>query len=119
MLPQDWIEHRRPDDRELLGWVRPDGDAFVAVDRLGRDVSGPVDWLEAEEALDARGIRWLADRWRLTLDDGTQRLVRLSEVTPERVVVVADDFGAASAVGSRPETFTLPFPAPATLGPVG
>jgi len=78
MLPADWIEHRRADDRELLGWIRPAGEEFVAVDRLGRDVTGAVDWLAAEKALDERGLRWLAERWSLTLDDGTEQRVRLA-----------------------------------------
>ena len=30
----DWTPHRR-DDGELLGWIHPDGDDWVAVDVLG------------------------------------------------------------------------------------
>ena len=114
MLPADWIEHRRADDRELLGWIRPDGEAFVAVDRLGRDVTGPVDWFDAEQALDERGLRWLAERWTLTLDDGTEQRVRFAEVSAERVVVVAEQWGAVLPGAA---TWTLPFPAPAGLRP--
>lgn len=95
MPREDWIEHRRTDDRELLGWIRPEGEAWVAVDRLGRDATARVDWPEAEEALDARGLHWLADLWQLTLDDGSVRRVRFAEVSPNRVVVVEDHFGAA------------------------
>lgn len=114
MPPADWIEHRRPDDRELLGWIRPESDAWVAVDRLGRDASAPVDWPEAEEALEARGLRWLADLWQLTLDDGSVRRVRFAEVSPDRVVVVEDHFGAAVPGAT---TYALSFPAPAALRP--
>ncbi|WP_158372661.1 hypothetical protein [Cellulosimicrobium cellulans] len=114
MLPADWIEHRRADDRELLGWIRPAGEEFVAVDRLGRDVTGPVDWLAAEAALDERGLRWLAERWSLTLDDGTEQRVRFAEVSPERVVVVAEQWGAVLPGAA---TWTLPFPTPDTLRP--
>ncbi|MBW0252442.1 hypothetical protein [Cellulomonas sp. PS-H5] len=114
MLPADWIEHRRADDRELLGWIRPAGEEFVAVDRLGREVTGAVDWLAAEEALDERGLRWLAERWSLTLDDGTEQRVRFAEVSPEQVVVVAEQWGA---VLPGAPTWTLPFPAPGTLRP--
>ncbi|WP_199422392.1 hypothetical protein [Actinotalea solisilvae] len=114
MLPEDWIEHRRPSDRELVGWLRPQGEGFVAVDRLGRDVTGVVDWTDGEEALEERGLRWLADLWQLTLDEGRTLRVVLVEVSPERVVVKLDDFGAVG-VGTR--SWTLPFPAPATLQP--
>lgn len=114
MLRSDWIEHRRPGDCELLGWARPEGDGFVAIDRLGHEITDVVDWLEAEEALDARGLHWLAGLWRLTHDDGTSTRVRIVEVSPERVVVKLDDFGA---VGAELRTWTLPFPAPDSLRP--
>ncbi len=114
MLDETWVEHRRPGDRELLGWVRPDGDAFVAVDRLGRDVTGPVDWLDAEDALDERGLHWLADLWQLTRPDGSVVRVRLVEVTPERVVVKLDDPGS---IDVELVTYVLPLPAPTELAP--
>lgn len=114
MLPEDWIEHRRASDRELVGWLRPEGEGFVAVDRLGRDVTGVVDWTDGEEALEERGLRWLADLWQLTLDDGRPLRVVLVEVSPERVVVKLDDFGA---VGVETQSWTLPFPAPPSLQP--
>ncbi|MCC2315570.1 hypothetical protein [Cellulomonas xiejunii] len=115
MLDETWVEHRRSGDREVLGWVRPSGDGFVAVDRLGRDVTGPVDWTDAEDALDERGLHWLADLWQLTREDGTVLRVRIAEVSPERVVVCVDDKGeAAISAVARHE---LPFPAPASLVP--
>ncbi|ADG73734.1 conserved hypothetical protein [Cellulomonas flavigena DSM 20109] len=110
-----WVEHRRSGDRELLGWVRPEGDDFVAVDRLGRDVSGPVGWVEAEEVLDERGLLWLAGLWQLTRPGGSVVRVRLMEVSPRRVVVKVDDHNAVG--GGPPPTYELPFPAPATLAP--
>lgn len=115
MLDETWVEHRRSGDRELLGWVRPSGDGFVAVDRLGRDVSGVVDWTDAEDALDERGLQWLADRWQLTREDGTVVRVLLLEVSPAGVVVKVDDMNAVGE-GAIP-TYALPFPAPATLAP--
>jgi hypothetical protein len=48
-----------------------------------------------------------------------ERRVRIGEVSAARIVVVADDFGSASAVGAKPERFELPFPAPAVLRRVG
>ncbi len=114
MLPEDWIAHHRPGDRELVGWLRPDGEGFVAIDRLGREVTGVVDWTDAEEALEEHGLRWLADLWELGHVDGTTSRVRLVEVTPERVVVKRDDLGA---VGAAQQTWTLPFPPPGALRP--
>ncbi|MEN0128874.1 MAG: hypothetical protein AAGC49_05490 [Brevundimonas sp.] len=114
MQPETWIEHRRAGDRERLGWIRPEGEGFVAVDALGRDLTGAVDWLSAEEALDERGLHWLADLWQLELADGGIERVRIVEVTPEHVVVKVDDFGAVDVVT---RSYTLAFPAPDALRP--
>ncbi|GMA26541.1 hypothetical protein GCM10025864_43000 [Luteimicrobium album] len=115
-LPADWVPHRRPDDREVLGWLRPDGDDWVAVSLLGRDLTGPLDWTAAEEALEDVGLTWLGDVWTLEQDGGGLLRVRLVEVTPERVVVQTDDFGAVDAVVER---HVLPWPAPPRLRPRG
>jgi len=117
MLPADWIPHRR-DDGELLGWIRPEGDDWVAVDLLGREASAAVDWLEAESALEANGLSWLADVWVLELPEGDAWRVKLVEVTPGRVgeagriVVQTDDFGAIDVPVTR---FEVEWPAPRTL----
>ena len=63
-MDADRTPHRR-EDGELLGWIRPADDAWVAVDLLGRELTGAVDWLEAEAALEAHGIAYLADPWML------------------------------------------------------
>jgi hypothetical protein len=111
----DWIEHKRG-DRELLGWIAPDGDGFVVFDLLGRSrTPAPVDWLDAEELLEELGIGYLADRFTLVRDDGSEQPVRIGEVSASGVTVIADDFGAASAVGADPERFRLPFPVPIEL----
>ncbi|MGO4299485.1 hypothetical protein [Leifsonia sp. RAF41] len=108
-----WIEHRR-EDGERVGWLRPEGDSFVPVDLLGRELTGPVDWLTGEETLERAGIGYLADRYELLLDDGRRLRVRLTEVSTQRIVVKKDDFGAIDA----PQlTYTLPFPLPDTLRP--
>jgi hypothetical protein len=117
VLPSDWIEHRRPDG-ETLGWMVAEGDGFRVHDLLGRVVSPePLEWLDAEELLEDLGIGYLADRWTLTFPDGTQRPVRIAEASARGVTVVADEFGAASAVGGALERFRLPFPVPAELRP--
>jgi hypothetical protein len=106
---EGWIEHRRG-DRELLGWMAPSGDGFVVIDLLGRPRTAPLDWLDAETFLDDLGIGYLADRYLYR-----DRPVRIGEVSTSGVTVVADEYGAASAVGASPERFELPFPVPADL----
>jgi len=115
MLPSDWTPHRR-DDGELIGWIRPAGEEWIGVDLLGREASGPVDWLEAEAALEEVGLAWLADVWMLEGEADEPLRVRFVEVTPAdqsgdgRVVVKVDDFGDMQ----RPPTerFILEWAAP-------
>lgn len=113
MRPADWIEHRRADG-EIVGFLRADGDGFRVFDLLGRDRTPgdgkPIDWLDGEELLEELGIGYLADRWVLRLPDGSQRPVRIAEAGERGVTVVADEYGAASAVGAVLERFRLPFP---------
>ncbi|MCP2635334.1 hypothetical protein K0817_001980 [Microbacterium sp. HD4P20] len=124
MAPADWIERRRADG-EVVGWIVPDGEGFRVRDLLGQERTplgadgrrAPIDWLAAEELLDELGIGYLADRWTLRLTDGSQRVVRIAEVSPRGVTVVADDFGAASAVGGALERFRLAFPVTDELTP--
>jgi hypothetical protein len=116
MLPADWTPHRR-DDGELLGWIRPEGEDWVAVDLLGREASVAVDWLEAEAVLDANGLSWLAEVWVLDMPEGDAWRVKLVEVTPAggtpgRIVVQTDDFGAIDVPVER---FELSWPAPPAL----
>ena len=116
----DWTPHRR-DDGELLGWIHPVGDEWVAVDVLGRPASAPVEWLDAEAALEEHGIAWLAEPWMLEGEGDRPLRVRIVEVTPDeegspgRIVVKIDDFGDMT----RPATtqFTLAWPVPARLRP--
>ena len=80
-------------------------------------MTGSLDWLDAEELLDGLGIGYLADRWLLRLPDGTERPVRIAEASVRGVTVVADEYGAASAVGADPDRFRLPFPVAGELVP--
>lgn len=115
MLPPDWIEHRRGDG-ERVGWIVPVGDRFLPVDVLGRTRTvEPVEWLDAEELLEELGIGFLAERYVLARPDGTETPVRITEVSVDGITVVADEFGAASAVGAGAPATRLPFPAPVEL----
>lgn len=112
-VPADWTPHRR-DDRELVGWIRPEGDAWTAVDVLGRVVVASVEWLDAEEALEGRGLAFLADPWMLERDGEPPLRVRLVEVTPARIVVKAEDYGDVTRAS---ELIALPWPIPDRLRP--
>lgn len=108
---EDWIEHRRGDG-ELVGWIRPDGEGYVAIDLLGRPATDATDWLTAEEALERIGIGYLAEPYLLTLTHGVDLRVRITEVSVDGITVKKDDFGAIDV----PQlTYRLPFPAPAEL----
>ncbi|MGN8025411.1 hypothetical protein [Microbacterium sp. 22242] len=112
MIPADWTPHRR-DDRELLGWIRPEGDDWLAVDVLGRELTGPIDWLDAEAALEEHGIGWLADPWILE-GEGDPLRVRIVEVVPEgdgRITVKVDDFGDMQRPPAQRHDLTWPLPA--------
>ena len=114
-MPEDWIEHRRRLDGELLGWMKPVDDGFIAIDLLGRETTGVVDWLEAEAALDGLGIGYLAEPFELKLDDGHWLRVRLAEVSAHEIRVKKDDWGDMSA----PQVYyTVPLPVQGTLRPL-
>ena len=114
VLPDGWFPHRRSSDGELVGWIRPEGDAWVAISRLGAELTPPVDWLVAETLLDDTSLAWLGEVWMLDQPDGPSLRVRLVELTDEHVVVQTDDFGAVDASVTR---FELPWPPPTSLRP--
>lgn len=110
----NWIAHRR-DDGELVGWMRPEGEHFIVIDLLGREVTGPIEWLAAEETLDALGIGYLADPYILQLPDSSEMRVRIIQVSSTGIVVKRDDGGA---IGGPRLHYNLGFPAPGTLRPL-
>jgi hypothetical protein len=109
----EWIEHRRGDG-ELIGWMASEDDGFVVRDLLGRARSGVVDWLTAEETLDAIGLGFLADPFELRLADGRWLQVRIAELSPGGIRVTRDDW-SESDVSDR--EFVLLFPSPEELRP--
>jgi hypothetical protein len=109
------IEHRRGRDGELLGWMRPDGDGFVVIDLLGRELSGPLDWLAAEELLDDLGIGYLTDPYEMRLESGEWLRVRLAEVSARQIRVTKEDWGDMTATQV---SYSLPFPPGDALRPL-
>lgn len=114
-IPEHWIEHRR-NDRELLGWVIPDGERFIAVDLLGRP-SEPQDWVDVEEHFEETGIGYLACPYlyRPGADVETDVRVRILEVSPDGITVKVDDYGDITATLT---TYRLPWPVGDQLRPV-
>ena len=111
IVPEDWITHLGGANREPIGWIAPRGEGFVAIDLLGRERSGTVDWLEAEEALDELGIRYLAAPYELVTGSGASK-VYIAEATPDFVRVKEDDF---NDINSDQTFHTLLFPVPEEL----
>lgn len=109
----DWIEHSRADG-VVLGWMEPNGDGFIVIDLLGRPRTDAVDWLTAEETLDALGIGYLGEPHELRLEAGEWIRVRITEASPRGIRLKKDDWGA-QAVGAPQEFFTVEFPAPPYL----
>lgn len=106
-MREDWIEHRRGVDGELLGWMKPAGNGFIAIDLLGRERTAIIDWLDGEEFLEELGIGYLADPYELRLDDGRWLRVRLAEVSPNEIRAKKDDWGDMNA----PQLiYTIAFP---------
>lgn len=96
-MDANWIEHRRTEDGERVGWIKPVDDGFVAIDLLGRPVTEVVDWMRAEEVLDGRGLGYLAEPHELRLESGAWLRVRIAEASPLRIRVKKDDWGDMSA----------------------
>ena len=93
MIPPHWTPHRRRRDEELVGYLVEDGDAVVPLTLFGYPLADPGDPADAKVLLESTGLSVLAEPWRLELEDGQVVRVKIREVSPDRVVVVTDDFG--------------------------
>ncbi|MEV4758525.1 hypothetical protein AB0J86_25935 [Micromonospora sp. NPDC049559] len=111
MIPATWIEHRRAEDDELVGYLRPvDGepDRYIPVTVFGYPLGGPTDEYDARQTLESVGLSYLADQWWLTLDGRAEPIaVRIVEASPDRLLVKNVDFGYEGDIGA---TFALGVP---------
>ncbi|MDN5726497.1 MAG: hypothetical protein L0G99_11285 [Propionibacteriales bacterium] len=107
MIPADWIPHRRPGDRELVGYLVLSGDDVLPMNLLGQSLSEPIAYDEAESLLEERGLAGLAGRWVLTLADGTDHPVVITQIDAGRVVLSGAVSGAIGEVGLQ-HALTLP-----------
>ena len=114
MPPDDWIEHRAPATASAWGGSAPRATGSSPTTPSGASSRARSTGSPPRRRSTSAGLHWLADLWQLELPDGTIERVRMVEVTPTRVVVKVDDFGAVEAVTA---SYVLPFPAPDTLRP--
>jgi hypothetical protein len=110
-MDDSWIAYRRDADGERLGWIAPAGDGFVPLSLLGRPLSEPVSWGQAERRLEDEGLGYLAEVWLLDGPEGPRR-VRFKEVSPDRLRLITDNYGAIDVPFDE---IVLPVPAPAGL----
>ncbi|WP_238147994.1 serine/threonine protein phosphatase [Rothia halotolerans] len=82
------FDHLRSEDREHVGYIgMTEGGGFVPFDRLHRRRGEPSDLDAAERTLDEVGLGFLAQSWRLRLEDGREVAVGIVEVRRDDVVV--------------------------------
>lgn len=112
MIPAHWTPHHRERDDELVGYLVPDDGAVVPVTLFGYPLGQPGEAVEAAAVLESIGLSVLADPWHLDLGDGETLRVRIREVSPERLVVMADDFGFGGAIT---DAYVLEVPEPGRL----
>lgn len=108
MIPVNWTEHRRDDDNELLGFLRPTDAGVVPVTVFGYPLGEPADEADGERVLESVGLSYLADTWTLAVEGRPEPIsVRIVEASPETLVVQNVDYGYEGDIGTR---FTLDVP---------
>lgn len=107
-----WIEYRRRSDGERLGWIEPEGEGFVAIDLLGVECTAPLEWEDAEQYLEQRGLAYVSEPYELRLESGEWVPVRITGVSPAKIQVKTEDYGAIDVPSS---VYNLRFPKPNTL----
>lgn len=88
MSTDDWQPITRGSDREIVGYLEPLDAHYSLVQprsMLGHTVGDPCDFVTGEDRLLERGIRELAEYWRLT-DPKLPNALTLLEVSPDGIV---------------------------------
>ena len=91
--PEDVFDHLRREDGEHVGYIEMSADGrFIPYDRLWVRRGEAMELDEAEAALDAIGLRLLAEDWLLEEDDlqtgeASWTRVRIREIHRDRVIV--------------------------------
>ncbi|UYM06485.1 hypothetical protein [Solicola gregarius] len=117
MVPNEWREHRRNEDDELIGYVAGCDGEYAAYTLFGYPLAEGVDEFDAEAAIEAAGLRYLAERWLLTIDGRDEPIaVEIVEAGPATVTVKNVDLGYEADWGTP---FRLDVPvSPDRLRPV-
>ncbi len=95
MIPPSWHPHRRSEDGELVGYLRPEGALVTPVTVFGYPLSDPTDGGAAADILDRHGLAYLADRWLLQTARGPVSM-QIVEATPDRLRLTSVDYGDAT-----------------------
>ncbi len=94
MIPLQWVPHYREYDGELLGYLVPDGEAYVPVTIFGYALDTAADEYDATHVLEAVGLSYLADTWLLSIDGrGDPTNVQIVEASPHLLRVKSVDYG--------------------------
>ena len=120
--PEDVFDHLRREDGEHVGYIemREDG-RFIPYDRLWVRRGEAMDLDEAEEVLDAIGLRLLAEDWLLGEEDPqtgeeSWARVRIREIHRDRVIVARamEDLSATGIAKSVDLIGAIELPLPTT-----
>lgn len=89
MKTEDWQPIIRGSDREIVGYLEPFHPDYSQVQPrsvLGHPVGDSCDFVTGEDRLLERGIRELAEHWRLT-DSQLPNALAVLEVSPDGIIL--------------------------------
>ena len=120
--PKDVFDHLRREDGEHVGYIEMSADGrFIPYDRLWVRRGEAMELDEAEAALDAIGLRLLAEDWLLEEDDlqtgeASWTRVRIREIHRDRVIVARamEDLSATNIAKSVDLIGAIELPLPTT-----